>query len=271
MQRIFTPLLFGLVLLGSVLIHLGSNAIDDVYDFESGVDVTSDDMFPPDFGGWKPLPRGLMSFSQAKFLAYAFFVPAILIGLYLTFAVGPLILVLGAIGVFFAYFHVAPPLRLGYRGLGLSEFGIFLSFGFLPVIGSYYAQTAAVSGLSLLMGVPLGLLTACVLINHDQIFFDPYKKTGKRSFTVTVGRRNSMVVAASLTLLSYLLILGVIALGLIPVTTAAVFLTIPLFLLQVLLYSQPAASPLHYVKLTQVTFALSALFGILLALGLIIG
>lgn len=270
-QRVFIPLIFALVLLASVLLHLGANAIDDVYDFESGVDVISNNMFPADFGGWKVLPRGLMTFKRAKRLAYSFFLPAIIIGLYLAYVAGPIVLVLGLVGVFFAYFHVAPPLRLGYRGLGLSEFGIFLSFGLLPVVGSYYVQATAVSTLSLLIGVPPGLLTACVLINHDQIFFDPYSKAGKRSFAVTVGRKAAIVTAALLTLLSYLVVLGAIVARLIPVTSGLVFFTLPLFLFQLRLYSTPASSPLHYVKLTQATMVLSVLFGILLALGLVIG
>jgi hypothetical protein len=49
------------------------------------------------------------------------------------------------------------------------------------------------------------------------------------------------------------------------------FLTLPLFLFQLRLYSTPAGSPLHWVKVTQVTFALSVSFGVLLALGLVIG
>ena len=270
-QRVFIPLIFALVLLASVLLHLGANAIDDVYDFESGVDVISNNMFPPDFGGWKVLPRGLMTFRRAKLLAYSFFLPAIAIGLYLAYVSGPFVLVLGLVGVFFAYFHVAPPLRLGYRGLGLSEVGIFLSFGLFPVVGSYYVQTTAVSILSLVMGIPPGLLTVCVLVNHDQIFFDPYSKGGKRSFTVTVGRRRAMLTVVVLTLLSYLTVLSAIVARLIPVVSGLVFLTLPLFLYQLRLYVTPATSPLHYVKLTQATMALSVLFGVLLASGLVIG
>ncbi len=270
-QRAFVPLIFALALLASVLLHLGANAIDDVYDFESGVDVISNNMFPADFGGWKVLPRGLMTFKRAKLLAYFFLILAVGIGFYLAYVAGPIVLVLGFVGVFFAYFHVAPPLRLGYRGLGLSEFGIFLSFGLLPALGSYYIQTSNVSILSLLMGISPGLLTVCVLVNHDQIFFDPYLKAGKRSFTVTVGRRTAMLTAAVLTLFSYLIILGAIVAGLLPVLSGLVFFTLPLFLFQLRLYSTPAASPLHYVKLTQATMALSVLFGVLLALGLIVG
>jgi hypothetical protein len=37
------------------------------------------------------------------------------------------------------------------------------------------------------------------------------------------------------------------------------------------LYRTPARSPLHYVKLTQTTFALSVAFGLALTLGLLLG
>ena len=270
-DRAFNVLTFGLVVLGSVTAHLAANTIDDAYDYASGVDVVSNSMFPPDFGGWKPLPRGFITFGHAKLVAYLFFSVTILVGLYLTLVAGPLLLLLGAVGIFFAYFHVAPPLRLGYRGLGLSEIGIFLSFGLLPVIGSFYVQSSYVSTLSLITGMPLGLLTTSVLINHDQIFYDPYVKAGKRSFTVTVGRKPAMTTALILTLFSYAIVLAAALGKLIPMTTLLVFLTLPLFIMQTKLYTTPAQSPLHYVKLTQATFALSIIFGVLLALGLAVG
>ncbi len=266
-----SPYLFGLVVLGSILFHLAANTIDDVYDFESGVDVVSNNMFPPDFGGWKVLPRGLMTFDKAKLTAYLFFMLTIIVGLYLTLVTGPIVLLLGAIGFFFAYFHVAPPLRLGYRGLGLSELGIFLSFGILPVVGSFYVQSGYVSPLSALMGLPLGFLTTTVLINHDQIFFDSYQKSGKRSFTVTVGRRVAFAAAFALTLASYLIVLGAVVWRLLPAFAGLVLLTLPLYFIQIRSYRTSARSPLHYVKLTQTTFALSVIFGLLLTVGLILG
>lgn len=228
-------------------------------------------MFPPDFGGWKILPRGLMELSVAKQLAYMFFGLAAVIGLYLTFLVGPLVLVLGAIGVFFAYFHVAPPLKLGYRGLGLSEVGIFVSFGLLPVLGSFYIQTEKLSWSAILLGVPIGLLTISILINHDQIFFEAYQKADKRSYAVSAGRGLAMVTTFGATLLSYLIVLALIFVGIVPLSGAFVLGTLPLFVIQVRLYLTPARTPLHFVKLTQATFALCVLFGLLLSLGLMLG
>jgi 1,4-dihydroxy-2-naphthoate octaprenyltransferase len=270
-NRAFNPFLFGLVVLGSILIHLAANTIDDVYDYESQVDIVSNKMFPPDFGGWKILPRCLMKFSEAKLTAYFFFLLTIIVGLYLTILTGPLILLLGAAGLFFAYFHVAPPLRLGYRGLGLSELGIFLSFGVLPAIGCFYVQAGYVSLLPVLVGTPLGFLTAAILINHDQIFFDAYQTAGKRSYTVTVGRKTAVATAFILVLASYATVIGAVVFGLLPHFAALVLLTLPLYFVQTRLYLTPADSPLHYVKLTQTTFALSVMFGLLLAAGLLVG
>ncbi len=269
-SRVFSTYLFGLVVLGSVAFHLAANTINDIYDFESGVDGTSNSMFPPDFGGWKILPRGMMSVSQAKLTAYGLFAVTIGVGLYLTLLKGLPVLILGAIGLFFAYFHVAQPLRLGYRGFGLSELGILLSFGILPVAGTFYVLSSYLSPVAMLVGVPLGLMTATVLINHDQIFYDAYKKSGKRSYTVTVGRRGGVITAAFLTFTSYLMILASIVWKSLPIHTAFVLLTLPLYIVQIQLYRAPAPSPLHYVKLTQTTFALSVLFGLLLAVGLFV-
>jgi 1,4-dihydroxy-2-naphthoate octaprenyltransferase len=270
-DRVFSPLLFGLVVLGSISLHLAANTIDDVYDFESGVDVVSNNMFPPDFGGWKILPRGLMTFGGAKRTAYFFFILAAGIGLYLVYVRGPIVLLLGLIGLFFAYFHVAPPLKLGYRGLGLGELGILLAFGILPVTGSFYVQTGNLSPIPVLIGLPLGFLTTCVLVNHDQIFFDAYQKSGKRSLTVTIGREAAYAVAFTLTLVSYLVMIVGILVRLVSATSGLVLLTLPLYFKQIQLYKTTARSPLHYVKLTQTTFALSVIFGFLLALGLIVG
>jgi 1,4-dihydroxy-2-naphthoate octaprenyltransferase len=114
-------------------------------------------------------------------------------------------------------------------------------------------------------------LTTTVLINHDQIFFDAYKKSAKKSYTVTVGRKKAVVTAFALTLSSYGIILGAILWRFLPASTGLVLLTLPLYLIQIRLYQTAAKSPLHYVKLTQTTFALSVVFGLLLTLGLLIG
>jgi 1,4-dihydroxy-2-naphthoate octaprenyltransferase len=267
----FDPFIFALVIVGSIFFHLAANTIDDAYDYKSGVDVISNSMFPQDFGGWKVLPRGLMTFEQARNLAYVFFVLTLAVGLYLTYLVGPVVFILGLVGAFFAYFHVAPPLRLGYRGIALGELGIFLSFGILPVVGSFFVQVPNLSSVAVLAGVPIGLLTTTILINHDQIFYDAYQKAGKLSYTATVGRKAAIGTAFTMTLIAYATVLAAVGATWFPLGSLLVLFTLPLYALQIRLYRKRAESPLHYLKLTQITFALSVIFGILMAIGFLSG
>jgi 1,4-dihydroxy-2-naphthoate octaprenyltransferase len=72
-DKALNALTFSLVVLGSVTGHLLTSIIDDSYDCANGFDTISNEMFPPDFGEWKILPSGLMTFDQVKFIAYSFF------------------------------------------------------------------------------------------------------------------------------------------------------------------------------------------------------
>ena len=53
--------------------------------------------------------------------------------------------------------YVAPPLAYGYIGRGLGEVGILASFGLLPTLGSYYAQTGKLGWAPILAALPPGL------------------------------------------------------------------------------------------------------------------
>ena len=74
-----------------------------------------------------------------------------------------------------------------------------------------------------------------------------------------------------LTGLSYLLVTVAVSVGLLPLSSIIILGTLPLFGQQIQLYTRPADSPLHYVRLTMTTFLLSVAFGLLLALSLVVG
>ncbi len=65
-----------------------------------------------------------------------------------------------------AFFYVAPPLLLAYIGRGLGELDILISFGILPLLGSYYIQTGHVTLNAVLASLPVGLYTTAVLYFH---------------------------------------------------------------------------------------------------------
>ncbi len=263
-------LFFALALIGAALLHLASNVINDVYDYKSGVDTIAERSFPRDFPGWKVLPRGVVSLSAAKLYAYLFYLGGVLIGLYLTYATGLVVLILGVFGVLLSYTYVAPPFRTDYRGLALGELAIFASFGPIPALGAYYIQARNLLLAPALASIPVGILTADLLLNHDLIFHDVYREGGKRSLAVVLGRPAAAKLSMLLSSICYPFILVMIMLGVFPITTAAAFLGLIALALLVRIYSKPDLQIPDFAKATTLSLIHSLAFGILLALGFLL-
>ncbi len=263
-------LFFTLALIGAALLHLASNVINDVYDYKSGVDNIAERSFPRDFPGWKVLPRGIVSLSSAKLYAYLFYLGGILIGLYLFYLTGLTVLILGILGVLFSYTYVAPPLRVDYRGLALGELAIFASFGPIPVLGAYYIQARNILLSPSLASIPLGLLTAVLLLNHDLIFHDVYKEGGKRSLAVVMGRSAAAKLSVALSAICYPFLLVMILLRIFPIATGVAFLGLVVLALLIRIYSKPNLQIPDYGKATTFSLIHSLAFGILLATGFLL-
>jgi len=264
----FEPALFVLTLLGSVSLLLAANGIDDVYDQMNGVDATADRLFPKEFPGWKPITRGVISVRDGFVISGFFYALSVGIGLYLSVVVGWLAIGIALPGILLSYFYTAPPLKLDYRGLGLGELSILLSFGPIPCLGAYYVLTGGVSLLPVVASVPTGLLTVNVLVMHDLIFFEPYRQAGKRSLAVVLGADRTQSLVLTFAALAYLIIIASVAAGWIPLTGLLCVAAFPL-----LLWSRgrvPAGrpTPQTYATRTMRTFAHTVAFTLLLAIGL---
>lgn len=268
-KGLFDPWLFLLVLLGAVFLHMAANAIDDVYDFVNGVDPVSDKMFPRDAPGWKPVARGVVTLGEGRAVAGAFYGASLLIGLYLSLIVGWPALGIAIPGIFLSYIYTAPPVKLDYRGKGLGELSILLSFGPIPSLGTYYVLTHQLSALPVLASVSTGLLTTCVLIAHDLIFLEPYKATGKATLAVRLGSRRATKLVSGLALLAYAIVVALALLGMLPLTALLVLLALPITA-KLLDFKGKERTPPEYGSRTVMAFVQSVAFTGLLALGLII-
>jgi len=265
----FSSLNFVLALAGSVSLHLAANAIDDVYDHLNGVDPVSDKLFPRDFPGWKPLTRGLISLSRGFQVSGLLYALSLLVGVYLSITVGWPALGIAIPGILLSYFYAAPPLKLDYRGLGLGELAIFLSFGPIPSLGTYYVVVGGLSLLPVIVSIPAGLLTTSVLLSHDKIFFDAYAEAGKRSLAVVLGKRRTDRIIILLGVISYVLVLLLVLLNYVPVYAAGVFITLPVFLGASDLSGREVPPPVS-ARRTMRVFVNSVSFTLLFSLGLLL-
>ena len=210
---------FLLVILGVALLHLGANSIDDCYDYENGVDAIANSLFPPNFGGWKPLPRRYISLAKAKMVSVLLFLASILISIYFWVFVGYWSFIFAIGGTLLAIFYTAPPLKLDYRGKGLGEVAILLAFGPIPVLGSFYVQIGTLNLSALLISVAVGIMTVTILIDHDLIFYEVYRQAKKFSLGAVLGRSRALTASLFLTIVSYALVFISIGLRILPITS----------------------------------------------------
>ena len=190
--------LFALALLGSLAAHLGANVVNDVFDFAEGTDQAAQQLVPDGTTlatGSQALMNGKLSYTAYRGMAAALFVLALLCGILLTIF-RPWAIAFGLVGFLLALFYVAPPLRLAYVGRGLGEVDILISFGVLPLVGSYYVQTGTVTHTALLASLPIGLYTMAVLYFHHSLHWRADAAVGKITPVVALGERRARIVGA---------------------------------------------------------------------------
>src|SRR5438876_4086886 len=195
--------LFALALIGALAAHLGANVVNDVFDFAEGADQAAQKIMSEGntiATGSQALLSGQLSLGAFRGLATALFALALLCGVILTFF-RPWTLAFGLAGFCLAFFYVAPPLRLAYIGRGLGELDILISFGILPLVGSYYVQAGNITLVALLASLPVGLYTTAVLYFHHFLHWRADQEVHKVTPVVALGERGARLAGIVLLLL----------------------------------------------------------------------
>ncbi len=176
----------------TLLALIGVEAFNEYFDWQNGSDRVFQESPRPVTK--RTLVLGIVSFSIA-----------FLITLFLSFQLGYPVIILYLIGFLAAFFYLAPPIKLSYRGLG--EIDIALSYGPLLVLASYYVQTGKLALLPLGVSViPALLLFKIAILNQVPDYFQD-RLVGKRNFCVRIGRENLMKLYGIITIIFYGIIL----------------------------------------------------------------
>lgn len=190
-------------LLGIYLIEIGKNAINEVVDYNSGVDlfVTKEERTAFS-GGKKTIVDGKLTVFEAKVIAVLTMAAAALIGIYISAYREPKVFLIGVIGFILAIIYSLPPFKLAYRGLG--ELTVGLTFGPLIVLGTYLVQTHTISPEIIPVSLPIGLLITNVLWINQYPDYNADKKGAKQNWVVRLGREKAILIYVLLFGLSYL-------------------------------------------------------------------
>lgn len=205
----FNWLHFALAVAGVILLHLGSNVMNDYFDVKDGTDGANNDYFLQFSGGSRAIELGLITLEGAKRLGLSLIAVAALAGLYLSWATGITTLLIGLAGLALGYLYTAPPVRLVARK-GLGELSITLAFGPLVTAGVVYVLTQQLSPLAFLIGLPAGLLTANILLINEFPDAASDATTGKNHLVVTFGKEKSTYIYLAILLAAFLAHLAIV-------------------------------------------------------------
>jgi len=188
-----------MTLLAALLIQIGTNFANDVFDFQKGTD--RDDRLGP----VRVTQSGLISPRKMKRSMWFIFIQAICVGFYLAFIGGWPIVIIGLASIAAGIFYTWGPYPLGYHGWG--DVFVFIFFGLIAVSGTYYLQTNTISNLSIMLGIIMGMLSTAILVVNNLRDADTDKVSGKRTLAVQLGKKFSKIQYSILMLTPFLLLL----------------------------------------------------------------
>ena len=262
---------FILCVIGAVLVHVGTNIINDIYDYEKGIDKEDKELGIP-HGGSMVISMGLVSLKEMKKAAVISLIVAFAIGVYLFTQAGMWILYLSLFGLLSAIFYTAKPIALKYKALG--DIQVILSFGVGMTLGAYIVQTGEFSWMPVIFSIPLGMLIDAILHSNNirDINFDG--KFGVKTLPILIGEKLSIKFYYFLILGSYLSVVVFAAMGLLPWFALLSLITLPLALKLVKMSeSFPAEGIARFeygTKHIMMTAQLNMVFGLSLIVGLLI-
>jgi 1,4-dihydroxy-2-naphthoate octaprenyltransferase len=213
------PWLFALTLLGSVLIHAGTNLANDYYDWKKGADTSGS------LGPSRVIQDGLLTPQQVFIGALVCFGLGSLIGLYLVAVRGVFILLIGILSVLAGWFYTAGPKAFAYIGLG--EVVVFIFMGPVMVIGSYYVQMQAAPLSVVLLSLPIGFLVAAILHANNMRDLESDLAHNKRTLANILGRQASRWEYLLLVSGSFVVLVILVALGYAPLLALLPLMLLP--------------------------------------------
>ena len=253
---------FLLALVGAVLLHAGTNIVNEVYDVRKGIDsITSP-------RASHAIVKGRMRERTALIIAGTAFALAVAAGIALVAQRGPAIIALGLLGLLGGWGYTAPPLEYKNRALGVPI--VFLLMGPLMVEGAYFAVSGQWSATALVLSIPVGLLVAAILHGNEWRDIREDTRAGITTMSARIGRRWAHYGYVALVLGAYMALAVAVIARALPAWSLLGVLSLP-FLAQVIRSAELGASgqarAISMIDLQ--TARLHLAFGSLVVLGLV--
>jgi len=173
-----------LALIVSLFLQIAVNFANDYSDGVRGTDTHR-------IGPVRLVASGLASASSVKLAALISCLIAAIAGLILAVNISLWFLVVGAAAIWAAWGYTGGKKPYGYFGFG--ELSVFIFFGLVATVGSYYIQTEQFNWQIILLSMPVGTLSCAILAINNLRDLPQDKLVGKRTLAVRIGEKNTRV------------------------------------------------------------------------------
>lgn len=162
----------------SLWLQIGVNFANDYSDGIKGTDAQR-------IGPTRLVASGLASPPAVKTAAIVAFSVASLCGLWLAWLTSPFLIAVGALSIAAAWSYTGGRRPYGYNGFG--ELSVFIFFGLVATIGSYYVQTQRITVMSFIVAIPVGALSCAILTINNLRDLNQDAIVGKKTLAVRMG------------------------------------------------------------------------------------
>ncbi|MDR1372984.1 MAG: prenyltransferase [Dysgonamonadaceae bacterium] len=195
---------------GVMMGHLGSNLLDDYFDYRKKCQNYREQMVHEGFRAriskCAYLNKGEATVRQLLVACIIFCAISLSFGAIVWYYRGINIIYFAMIASFLGISYSGAPLRLSYHGFG--EVIIALMFGPLLMTGVFYSACGSLSPLIIFVSIPVGLLVCNIVYVHSILDFEPDRKVGKMTLAVLLNNKKYMLTALAVILFAPYLIVA---------------------------------------------------------------
>ena len=173
-----------LALIVSLSLQISVNYANDYSDGVRGTDTNR-------VGPTRLVASKLATASSVKNASFISFFVAIIAGTLLAFNTSIWLIAVGLISILAAWGYTGGKKPYGYLGFG--EVVVFIFFGIVATVGSYYVQVEQISSNALLLSIPMGSLSCAILVINNLRDLNQDKLVSKRTMAVKLGDANTRI------------------------------------------------------------------------------
>ena len=213
-----------LALVVALGLQIGVNYANDYSDGIKGTDADR-------VGPMRLVGSGAATPNAVKNAAIISFAISALAGLLIASRTSWWVLIIGVLAIAAAWTYTGGPKPYGYMALG--EVSVFIFFGLVATIGTYYIQVDSVSREVVLASFAMGALACAILVLNNLRDLEKDAVANKRTLAVVMGDKATrdlyrwllffaLVMVVTLSFFSFYYLLGLVALPLVAKSVRAV-------------------------------------------------